>query len=396
MQIISEPTAAAIAYSFERKTVDSNGKRNVLVFDLGGRNLDVSSVVLDKSSFEVKAVNGRTHLGGVDFDNRMTKWILSAALHAEIDIDSLYDGIHFSSDISRARFEQLNIDLFEDCLNPVECCLWDAKMKKEDVDEVVLIVEAVASGAAIHAAVLSGVLQNQRHTFVDVTSLSLGVEIDDEDTSDEDTTDIGLLLKSVDSLLENFGGSKPPIKHFPPHKKRRVVELLSTLKQNFSDTNQLQNLCALLREINISIPEHRCTILKGLEQTVVAGQRQLLDRVAEKEAAFIDPQVVADLILSKKWILSTSSSRDRLKAEISDVDATIAGLMEKKAGLVRDLASKEDMLVDLIDSLATKMESARTRLNCITSFQNAEKLEDEARHSLGLAVDCLAKFFESL
>ncbi|KAK9748919.1 hypothetical protein RND81_02G090100 [Saponaria officinalis] len=485
MQIIDEPTAAAIAYSFERKTVDNNGKRNVLVFDLGGRTLNVSLMVLDKSSYEVKAVNGGTHLGGVDFNNIMmkhfveefqskhnkdisdnprslgrlraacetTKWFLSEALHTITEIDWFYDGIHFSSEMSRAIFERFNIDLFKYCLTPVEQCLRDAMMRKEDVDEIILIggstripkveqllkdffngkrlfndlnvVEAVASGAAIHAAFLSGVLQNQRYTLMDVPSLSLGVEINDGDTTDieedaedttdveedtedttdveedaEDMTDIRLLLKSVDSLLESFGDSKPAIKPFPPHMKRMVVKILTKLKQNISDTNLLKILCGVLREVNISIPEHLRTTLRGLEQTVIASQRQLLDRVAEKEAACIDPQVVAlgnsDLITSKKRIISSSANRDRLKADIADVNATIAGLMEKRASLERDLASEESILVGLTDSLATEMESARMRRNRITSFQNAEKLEDEARRSLGIAVDCLAKFFESL
>ncbi|KAK9748925.1 hypothetical protein RND81_02G090600 [Saponaria officinalis] len=241
MRIISEPTAAAIAYSIEKKAVYGNAKRNVLVFDLGGGTFDVSLVVLDQALFEVKAVSGDTHLGGVDFDNRMVthfveqfklknnkdmsdnprslgrlkaacervKRTLSAISQTKIDIASLYDGIDFSSDISRARFEQLNMDLFKSCLNPVECCLRDAKMRKGEIDEIVLVGgstripkvqqllkdffdgkslckslngdEAVASGAAIQAAILSGICQNQHHMLVDVTPLSLGVEINEGD-----------------------------------------------------------------------------------------------------------------------------------------------------------------------------------------------------------------------
>ncbi|KAK9748916.1 hypothetical protein RND81_02G089900 [Saponaria officinalis] len=237
MRIINEPTAAAIAYSFEKKAVYSNVKRNALVFDLGGGTFDVSLVVLVQGSFEVKAVCGDTHLGGVDFDNRLVshfverfklkhnkdisnnprslarlkaaceraKRVLSSKLETTIAIDCLYEGIDFSSAITRVKFEQLNVDLFEKCLNPVESCLWDAKMKKEDIDEIVLVGgstripkvqqllqdffngkrlfdrlnvdEAVASGAAIHAALLTGVLQNHRHTVLDVNSVSLGVEI---------------------------------------------------------------------------------------------------------------------------------------------------------------------------------------------------------------------------
>ncbi|XP_074280185.1 heat shock cognate 70 kDa protein-like [Silene latifolia] len=238
MRIINEPTAAAIAYGLENKPVDSNvAKKNVMVFDLGGGTFDVSLVTLDKDAFEVKAISGDTHLGGGDFDNRLVnhcvaefksnhnkdindnpralarlraaceraKRILSSSTETNIEIDCLYEGIDFSSVISRARFEKLNMDLFKECLKPVECCLRDAKMETSDIDEIVLVGgstripkvqqllenffngkrlckslnpdEAVAYGAAIHAAVLSGVRHNQHAMLVDVTPLSLGVAL---------------------------------------------------------------------------------------------------------------------------------------------------------------------------------------------------------------------------
>ncbi|XP_074280146.1 heat shock cognate 70 kDa protein-like [Silene latifolia] len=238
MRIINEPTAAAIAYGLEHKAVESNvAKRNVLVFDLGGGTFDVSLVTLDKDAFEVKAISGDTHLGGGDFDNRLlnhfvaefklkhnkdiennpralgrlraacerAKRTLSSSTETNIEIDCLFEGIDFSSVISRARFEKLNMDLFKDCLKPVERCLMDAKIDKSDIDEIVLVGgstripkvqqllqnffcgkglckrlnpdEAVAYGAAIHAAVLSGVRHSQHLMLVDVTPLSLGVKI---------------------------------------------------------------------------------------------------------------------------------------------------------------------------------------------------------------------------
>ncbi|XP_074284323.1 heat shock cognate 70 kDa protein-like [Silene latifolia] len=238
MRIINEPTAAAIAYGLENKAVDSKvDTSNVLVFDLGGGTFDVSLVTLGNDLFEVKAISGNSHLGGVDFDNRLVnhcvaefksnhnkdindnpralarlraaceraKRTLSSSTETNIEIDCLYEGIDFSSVISRARFEKLNMDLFKDCLEPVECCLRDAKMEKSDVNEIVLVGgstripkvqrllqdffnglgickslnpdEAVAYGAAIHAAVLSGVRHNQHVMLVDVTPLSLGVEV---------------------------------------------------------------------------------------------------------------------------------------------------------------------------------------------------------------------------
>ncbi|XP_074284326.1 heat shock cognate 70 kDa protein-like [Silene latifolia] len=235
MRIINEPTAAAIAYGLDKKVSShGNGKRTVLVFDLGGGTFDVSLVSIEKEAFEVKSVSGDTHLGGGDFDSRMVghfvaefqrkhdkdisgnpransrireaceraKRILSSATSANIDIDCLFEGIDFTSTLSRARFEKLNMDLFENCMYPVDKCLKDANMEKTDVTEVVLVGgssripkiqqllteffsgkelcrsinpdEAVACGAATYAAFLSG-LDYKDFLLQDVTPLSLGV-----------------------------------------------------------------------------------------------------------------------------------------------------------------------------------------------------------------------------
>ncbi|KAG2730246.1 hypothetical protein I3760_01G283000 [Carya illinoinensis] len=236
MRILNEPTAAAIAYSLDK--VGRVGKRNVLIFDLGGGTADVSLLTIEESSFEVKAVAGDTHLGGEDFDNRMVnhfvqifqRWhkkdisgnaralrrlrtacerakrILSSAIETTIEVDSLYDGIDFSSNITRAKFAELNMDLFRNSIELVENCLTDAKMDRESVNDVVLTGgstripkvqqllqdffdgkelnksinpdEAVAYGAAVQAASLTGMGNEkvQNIVLLDVTPLSLGVE----------------------------------------------------------------------------------------------------------------------------------------------------------------------------------------------------------------------------
>jgi len=237
LRIINEPTAAAIAYGLDKKKGGS-GEKNVLIFDLGGGTFDVSILSIDDGIFEVKATAGDTHLGGEDFDNRMVehfvkefqrkhkkditgnkralrrlrtaceraKRTLSASAQANIEIDSLFEGTDFYTNITRARFEELCADLFRGTLEPVEKALRDSKLDKSSIHDVVLVGgstripkvqkllseffngkelnksinpdEAVAYGAAVQAAILTG----EEHETVsdllllDVAPLSLGIE----------------------------------------------------------------------------------------------------------------------------------------------------------------------------------------------------------------------------
>uniref|UniRef100_A0A2N9FR78 Uncharacterized protein n=1 Tax=Fagus sylvatica TaxID=28930 RepID=A0A2N9FR78_FAGSY len=204
LRIINEPTAAAIAYGLDKKS-GSFGKRNVLIFDLGGGTADVSLLTIEMGVFEVKAVAGDTHLGAL---RRLrtacekAKRILSSAIETTIEVDSLYNGIDFFSTITRAKFAELNMDLFRKCIDIVEKCLTDAKMDKSCVHDVVVTGgscripkvqqllqdcfdgkelcqsinpdESVAYGAAVQAALLTGIGNEKLGDIIllDVTPLS--------------------------------------------------------------------------------------------------------------------------------------------------------------------------------------------------------------------------------
>ncbi|XP_076915140.1 heat shock cognate 70 kDa protein-like [Bidens hawaiensis] len=238
MQLINEPTAAAIAYGLDHMADGTwHNDKNVLVFDLGGGTFDVSLLKINKTGVvDVKAVGGDTHLGGEDFDMTLVNYCaqefkkkhgedikgnpramgrlkvacekakrdLSCCIFASIEMDCLYEGIDFSIKISRAKFEELNSSYFEKCIKLVEKCLFDGEIKKADVDEVVVVggstripkvqrllveffdgktlcknmigEEAVAFGAAVLAAKLSGNNNLTWDTVLqDVTPISLGI-----------------------------------------------------------------------------------------------------------------------------------------------------------------------------------------------------------------------------
>ncbi|ORX99766.1 molecular chaperone bip1 [Basidiobolus meristosporus CBS 931.73] len=232
LRIISEPTAAAIAYGLDK----SEEERHILVFDLGGGTFDVSLLSIEDGVFEVLATSGDTHLGGEDFDNRVidyfvklwrkknksdvtkdlkamgklkreaekAKRTLSSQMSARVEIESFFDGEDFSETLTRAKFEELNTDLFKKTVKPVEQVLKDANLAKADIHDIVLVGgstripkvvqlleeyfdgkkaskginpdEAVAYGAAVQGGVLSGEERFDKLAILDVNPLTLGIE----------------------------------------------------------------------------------------------------------------------------------------------------------------------------------------------------------------------------
>jgi heat shock protein 5 len=231
LRIVNEPTAAAIAFGLDK----TDGERQIIVYDLGGGTFDVSLLSIDRGVFEVLSTAGDTHLGGEDFDQRVINYFakqynkknnvditkdlktmgklkreaekakrtLSSQMSTRIEIEAFHNGNDFSETLTRAKFEELNMDLFKKTLKPVEQVLADAKVKKVEVDDIVLVGgstripkvqalieeyfnkkaskgvnpdEAVAFGAAVQGGVLSGEEGTEEIVLMDVNPLTLGIE----------------------------------------------------------------------------------------------------------------------------------------------------------------------------------------------------------------------------
>ncbi|XP_021760872.1 heat shock 70 kDa protein 18-like [Chenopodium quinoa] len=467
VHIINEPTAVTLAYGLHKKIATCCLGNNVLVFNMGSRTLDVSLLTINKNIVEFRAVNWNSQLGGDAFDRNMAnylikvfeydisvnaehygrlvaycEWVkrtLSTRAKAAIDLycDDQYR--HFSSNLTRARFERLNEGLFKECMCLIEKCLVDAKMERRDVHYVVLdggstripkvqqmlqeffhgkvfcnsinTEEVVAYGAAIHAAMLSRVIDNSPICPRTEKELHLGAAVEERFLipckrtrsalqSRVQESSSAAFLQDIDSLLEDLSKVSKKKTISLSSAKTRFFKLLEEIRCNPNDLQLTKKMSQLLKDFHPSLPMNSLTVIKSLEEDLLASQHQFMEWSKKEVAAPLKLEeagtIQSQLTRIKTNLSQKTSSRDQLRLKIAETEKEIVKLKCRKSQFQRDLSLADQDLDRLTRSISPQVDVARQKSAQLVQLREVSNFKAQAWISVEAALDSIANYLKNL